>query len=143
MAAGQVAGAVRRGEQQRGLLLAGEIDEMEQHAVVCCRGVLDDQRSGHERGRKLGFAERSRGNDARTRRRRPDHRQMRLAGPLRPDQGDGIRRPIRPAVDELERARVARSAEKIVAGIAFGVIERERELARAGGHGAQVDPFPV
>jgi hypothetical protein len=62
---------------------------------------------------------------------------MRLAGSLRPDQGDGsIARPIRPAIDELKRSLVARSGQKVLARIAFGVIERERKLSRAGGHGA-------
>ncbi len=116
---------------------------MKQRPILRRRSVLDDQCPGHQRSRKRGFAERSRGNDPRTRRRRPDHRQMRLAGSFRPDQGNGIRGPIRPAVDELECALVARSGQKILTGIVFGVIERERELARAGGHGAQVDGFPV
>jgi hypothetical protein len=39
---------------------------------------------------------------------------------------------LRPSVDKLERLFVARSGQKILARVAFGVIERERELPRAG-----------
>ncbi len=105
---------------------------MEQRALVADRGgILNHQRAGRERGGQIGLAQRVRGNDARARRRRPDRRQMRLAGSFRPDQRDGARRPIRPAIDQRQRAGVARPGQKILARVAFGMIERERELARA------------
>jgi hypothetical protein len=68
---------------------------------------------------------------------------MGLAGSFRPDQSKGVGGPFRPIVDELERALVAWSGQKILARVAFRVIERERELTRANGHGAQVGGFPV
>ena len=137
MAIGQVAGAVARGEQQRRALLAGEVEEVKQRTLVSGRGgILDNERPGRERMRQLGRAERTAGNDARSRRPRPDRREMGFSGALRSDQGDGIRGPVRPALDQAERGFVARSGEKIIARVAFSVIERERELTRAKGHGA-------
>ena len=108
---------------------------MKQGALVRGRRrVLDDQRAGGERGAKPGLVKRMGGNDARPGRRRPDRRQMGFAGALGPDQGDGIGRPIRPGIDQRQRVFIAGSGEKILARVAFGVIERERELTRDGGH---------
>jgi len=73
---------------------------MEQRPLVSDRGrILDDQRARRERSGRVDFAKRAAGNDACSRRRRPDGCQMRLAGPLRSDQRDGLRRPVRPSVD--------------------------------------------
>jgi hypothetical protein len=68
---------------------------------------------------------------------------MGLARSLRPDEGQSIGRPIGPAANKLERTFIARPNEKILPRIAFGVIERERELTRALRHDAQVGPLPV
>ena len=117
---------------------------MEQRPLVRDRGrILDDQRAGRERGGNVDFAKRTAGNDARSGRRRPDRRQMRLAGSLRPDQRDGARRPIRPGVDQRQRALIGRSRQEILAREAFGVIERERELPRRKRRSAYDGRLPV
>ena len=83
---------------------------MKQRTLVGARpGVLDDQRSGRKRSWKFGLVKCTGGNDPGPRRRRPDHRQMRLARSLGSDQGECIGGPIRPTIDKLKRPLVARA----------------------------------
>src|SRR4029077_5184463 len=89
--------------------------------------------SGQQSDRNPALVKRVGGNDPRPGGGRPDRRQMGFARALRPDQRDGVGRPIRPAIDQRQRILVGRPGEKILAGITFRVIERERELTRNGG----------
>lgn len=107
------------------------------------RGIFHNQRAGRECGRQIDFAQRACGDDARAGGGRPDGRQMRLAGALRPDQRDGARRPIRPGIDRSERLLIGGSRQKILARETFGVFERERELARGNGRDAYDGRPPV
>ena len=103
---------------------------MKQRPVLRDRiGVLDNERAGGERAEQIGFVERMTGNNARAGGRRPNARQMGFARAFGTDQGDGTRRPIRPGLDQRQRAGIARSGQKILARVAFGMIECERELA--------------
>ena len=131
-------------EQQKRAVLAGQIDQMEYRPFVRDGGrILDDQSAGRERGGNVDFAKRATGNDARSRHPRPDGRQMRLARSLRSDQRDGARRPIRPSIDQRQRALVGSPRQEILARKAFGMIERERKLPRGEGRSAYDGRLPV
>jgi hypothetical protein len=57
---------------------------------------------------------------------------MGFARTFRPDKRNSARGPIRPAIDQLERRRIAGTRQEIVARVALGVIESESELTRYG-----------
>src|SRR5580700_1795489 len=108
---------------------------MKQSALVRGRRrVFDDQRAGGKRGTKPGLVKGVGGYDTRTGGSRPDRRQVSFARALGADESDGIRRPIRPGVDQRQRALIAGSGEKILAPVAFLMVECERELTRNEGH---------
>src|SRR5262249_51843657 len=123
-----------RGEEEKGSLLAGEIEQVEQRRLFEATGthVLDDERAGRERSRKAWGLERARGQEPRSGALRPDRRQMALARALRADHRQHAVRPVRPALDERERCGVRRAGEKVLAGKAFLMGKSERELARSG-----------
>ncbi len=116
----------------RCLLLAGEIEQMEQGAFIDAVGgeILDHHRAGRERPGNIGLVEQARGQDAGARKRRPDRRKVTLAGALGPDERHHRRRPVRPALDERQSGLVGRSGQEIVARETLGMVERENELAR-------------
>ena len=149
MATVQPAGARARREQHEGVLLAREIEQMEQRALVepCLGDILDHQRAGREcRRQALGRQARAPRGSA---------RRHRL--PRSPRDGSCPNLPARPAprrgagqsgqaLDQRQRRGVRRPAQKILARETFAVIERERELTRSGGrhrHGAQAGRPPV
>ena len=115
------------------MLLAREVDEMEQRALVeaALGQVLEHQRAGGEGRRQVRGVDRARRGSARARDLGPDRGEMALAGALRPDQQHHAVRPVRPALDQGERGFVGRAGEKILAREALGMIERERQLAGA------------
>jgi hypothetical protein len=56
-----------------------------------------------------------------------------FAGSLRSDQRDGVRRPIRPGVDQRQRAFISGPRQEILPRKTLGVIERECQLTRRKG----------
>ena len=136
--------AARR-HQHEGSLLPRMIDEMEQRALVkaALRKILDHQRAGGESRWQVRDVDRTRGDRARARLRRPDRRQVALAGALRPRQQHHAVRPVRPTLDQGERRFIRRTDQKILTREALRVIERKRQLAgarRAGCLGGRPSP---
>src|SRR5262252_8430024 len=93
--------------------------------------VLDHERAGGERRRKGCRRDGMARDRPGARDLGPDRGEMALARAFGADQRDCWRRPVRPAVDQRERARIRGTGEKILAAEAFVEAEREGELARS------------
>src|SRR5262249_6511313 len=133
--------AARR-EQHESLVLAGEIEKVEQRPFLeyASGDILYHQRAGGERRWHVCFLECARRDEPRARRLRPDRGEVALAGAFRPREHHRAMWPARPRIDKCKRDRVRRSAQEILARKTFRMRERQCELTRSGGHQLGLSP---
>ena len=112
--------------------------QMKHRALVEIAGlqILDHQCAGRQRAGHRSRRQRMRGGRARAGLFGPDRGEMAFSGAFRADQQHDAVRPVGPALDQRQARFIGRPFQKIVAGQALCVRQREGKLTglNAGCH---------